>query len=188
MQPCIFSSIGVVGRPHPESHVARRTPRARHPQPQADRCAGRCRAPSAGPRHAQRQAPRVGRPGPSASCSLHGRAGRFPSQSGDPRLLPTPARGLKTEETRAHRLHANMAHDPQRHDANSDRVASDASASEHLTSETVALATPQDLGHTNSASTFFSPESIASKSDRAPAGVVINDTIGTTSSETNVVA
>ena len=73
--------------------------------------------------------------GPGACGALHERARRRAPQPGHSRLLSALGGGRQTEEGRAHRVHAEVAHDPQRHAADQHRLEP---LRDHLTFKTVA--------------------------------------------------
>ena len=73
--------------------------------------------------------------GPGACGALHERARRRAPQPGHSRLLSALGGGRQTEKGRAHRVHAEVAHDPQRHAADQHRLEP---LRDHLTFKTVA--------------------------------------------------
>ena len=73
--------------------------------------------------------------GPGACGALHERARRRAPQPGHSRLLSALGGGRQTEEGRAHRVHAEVAHDPQRYAADQHRLEP---LRDHLTFKTVA--------------------------------------------------
>src|SRR4029077_13191783 len=85
----------------------------------------------------------LGRPSSRTCSALHGRPGRVSTQSSAESFLRTIGGCGETQEARSHRVHAQIAHDPQRDGQNQFGLAKDRSSKNSLTRKTVANAPAQ---------------------------------------------